>query len=100
MEAAIAMLSPVRGLRRLRGGPDFVEKVPKPAIATVSSPASASGSTPALDMNVWKLNARREFGFGHAGSPREAAGRRSVSRHRWPPTMASLEEDWRPQCDG
>lgn len=42
VEAAMAMLSPVRGLRPVRAGRDRVEKAPKPAIVTVSPPASAS----------------------------------------------------------
>ena len=41
-EAATSTLSPVRGLRALRAGRDFVEKVPKPVIVTVSSSARAS----------------------------------------------------------
>ena len=39
------MLSPVRGLRPWRAGRLWVEKVPKPAMATVSSLASASPMT-------------------------------------------------------
>ena len=42
VEAAMAMLSPVRGLRPVRAGRDRVEKAPKPVIVTVSSRASAS----------------------------------------------------------
>ena len=38
----MVMLSRVRGLRPERAGRDRVEKAPKPAIATVSPPASAS----------------------------------------------------------
>lgn len=41
-EAMMAMLSPVRGLGSRRAGHDPVEKVPKPAIRTVSPWASAS----------------------------------------------------------
>ena len=42
VEAAMVMVSPVRGLRPGRAGRDRVEKAPKPAIVTVSPPASAS----------------------------------------------------------
>ena len=40
--ASIAMLSPVRGLRRQRATRSRLEKVPKAAMATVSSLASTS----------------------------------------------------------
>lgn len=42
VEAAMAVLSPVRGLRPWRAGRDRVEKAPKLAIVAVSPPASAS----------------------------------------------------------
>ena len=41
-EAAMAMVSPVRGFLPSRGGRSRVEKVPNPAMATVSPQARAS----------------------------------------------------------
>ena len=56
-EAAIAMLSPVRGFRPCRAGRSFTEKVPNPATLTVSPLARASLMDPSTALTAVSASA-------------------------------------------
>ena len=87
VEAAMVMVSPVRGLRPVRAGRERVEKAPKPAIVTVSPLASASAMA---ENTALTAAAASDFDSEVLAATPTASSRLFIPRPLWSPFRRSV----------